>query len=221
MHQHQTMDNNNKINVLLADDHEVVRAGYCRLFEATPDITVVAEAEDGESAYRQYFKYQPDVLVMDISMPGIDGLEASRKILAKDRGAKILIFSVYENEVYLTRALDLGVLGYISKRSASQVMIDAVRKIASGTSYVGQEMMPYLVKSRNSEDGGPISTLSPREFEVFLLLADSKSVNEIAELLNLSPKTVGHHYTHLKNKLGISDIAGLTRLAIRHDLMNP
>ena len=212
--------NKNKINVLLADDHEVVRAGYCRLFEATPDINVVAEAEDGESAYRAYFEHQPDVLVMDISMPGIDGLEASRKILAKDKAAKILVFSVYENEVYLTRALDLGVLGYISKRSASQVMIEAVRQIASGTLYVGQEMMPYLVKARNAEDGDIMSALSPREFEVFLLLADSQSVNEIAQLLNLSPKTVGHHYTNLRNKLGINDISGLTRLAIRHGLMN-
>ena len=213
------MNNDNGINVLLADDHEVVRAGYCRLFEATPDITVVAEAENGESAYRSYFEHHPDVLVMDISMPGIDGLEASRKILAKDKAAKILVFSVYENEVYLKRALDLGVLGYISKRSASQVMIEAVRQIASGALFVGQEMMPYLVKSRNAEDGDTMSSLSPREFEVFLLLADSKSVNEIAQLLNLSPKTVGHHYTNLRNKLGVNDIAGLARLAIRHGLM--
>ena len=209
------------ISVLLVDDHEVVRSGYCRLLEATPDIRVVAEAEDGESAYKAFFEHQPDVLVMDISMPGIDGLEASRKILAKDKNAKILIFSVYENEVYLRRALDLGVLGYITKRSASQVMIDAIRQIASGTLYVGQEMMPFLVKTRDNEDGDPLSTLSPREFEVFLLLSDSKSVNEIAELLNLSPKTVGHHYTHLRNKLGINDIAGLTRLAIRQGLINP
>jgi len=212
--------NNKTINVLLADDHEVVRAGYCRLFEATHDITVVAEAKDGESACRLYCEHRPDVLVMDISMPGIDGLEASRKILARDEAAKILIFSVFENEVYLTRALDLGVLGYITKRSASQVMIEAVRQIATGSAYIGQEMMPYLVKARSTEDGDPISALSPREFEVFLLLADSKSVNEIADLLNLSPKTVGHHYTHLRSKLGINDIAGLTRLAIRHGLID-
>ena len=209
------------ISVLLTDDHEVVRAGYRRLLEATPGISVIAEATDGESACISYFEHHPDVLVMDLSMPGMGGLDASRRILAKDSSAKILVFSVYENEVFLTRALDLGVLGYISKRSASQVMIEAVRQVAQGTVFVGQELMPYLVKSRASTDDDPLSELSPREFEVFLLLADSKTVNDIAELLNLSPKTVGHHTTSIKNKLNVADITGLTRLAIRHNLMTP
>ncbi len=213
------MSNKNNISVLLVDDHEVVRAGYSRLLEATDGISVIAEATDGDTAYSEYFKHTPDVLVMDLSMPGIGGLEASRRILTKDKSAKILVFSVYENEVFLTRALDLGVLGYISKRSASQVMIEAVRQVAKGEVFVGQELMPYLVKARKLVDGDPLTELTPREFEVFLLLADSKSVSDVAELLNLSPKTVGHHTTSIKNKLNVSDIAGLTRLAIRLGLM--
>ncbi|VAW58038.1 Two-component transcriptional response regulator, LuxR family [hydrothermal vent metagenome] len=211
----------NEITVLLVDDHEVVRAGYSRLLEATEGISVIGEAQDGEAAYVAFFSCHPDVLIMDLSMPGIGGLEASRRILAKDKNAKILVFSVYENEVFLTRALDMGVLGYISKRSASQVMIEAVRKVAGGDVFVGQELVSYLVKTKASVDGDLLSALTPREFEVFLLLADSKSVVDIAELLSLSPKTVGHHTTSIKNKMNISDIAGLTRLAIRMDLMAP
>lgn len=214
------MNNNEVIKVFLVDDHEVVRAGYRRLLEATSGISVIAEAEDGETAYSRFFEYQPDVLVMDLSMPGMGGLEACRRILVKDKNAKILVFSVYENEVFLSRALDMGVLGYISKRSASQVMIEAIRKVADGESYVGQEMMPYLVKARTLTEKDPLSELTPREFEIFLLLADSKTVNQIGEMLNLSPKTVGHHCTSIKNKLDITDIAGLTRLAIRLELMS-
>lgn len=215
------MSNAEPIKVFLIDDHEVVRAGYRRLLEATPGISVIAEAVDGESAYQDYFEHQPDVLVMDLSMPGIGGLEASRRILNRDKSARILVFSVYENEVFLSRALDMGVLGYISKRSASQVMIEAVRRVAAGEIYVGQEMMTHLVKARTLAEADPLSQLTPREFEIFLLLADSKTVTQVSELLSLSPKTVGHHCTSIKNKLDVADIAGLTRLAIRLDLMAP
>jgi two-component system invasion response regulator UvrY len=206
--------------VLLADDHEVVRAGFHRLLESKSDIMVIAQASSGEEAYQAYLEHRPDVVVMDLTMPGMGGLEASRRILAQDDGARILVFSVHENEVLLSRALDLGVQGYISKRSASRVMIEAVRQVSAGRMYIGQEMMPCLVKRRATSETERIAGLTGREFEVFRLLVDSKSVNDIAGLLNLSPKTVGHHVTRIKTKLGISDIAGLTRLAIRLGLIS-
>ena len=208
------------IRVLLVDDHEVVRAGYRRLFESTDDIQVVAEATDGESAYQLYPECNPTVVVMDLTMPGTGGLDASRRILARDQNARILVFSVHENEVFLSRAMDLGILGYISKRNASRVMIEAVRCVARGEVFIGQEMMPHLLQRKQSEDGERIAGLSPREFEVFRLRADGKSVNEIAELLNVSPKTVGHHYTSVKQKLGAANAAELTRLAIRLGVIN-
>jgi two-component system invasion response regulator UvrY len=209
------------IKVLLADDHEVVRAGYRRLLESTDDIEVVAEATDGEAAYQLYFQFQPSVVVMDLTMPGSGGLDASRRILTRDNGARILVFSVHENEIFLNRALDLGILGYISKRSASRVMVEAVRCVARGEPFIGQEMIPFLVRRKDSAESGLIAGLSPREFEVFRLRAEGKSVNAIAELLNVSPKTVGHHNTRLKQKLGASNSAELTRLAIRLGLLTP
>lgn len=211
----------NIIRVLLVDDHEVVRSGYRRLFDSAGDIEVIAEATSGEEAYTLYMEHQPTVVVMDLSMPGSGGLDASRRILARDRDARILVFSVHENEVFLNRALDQGILGYISKRSASRVMVEAVRQVAAGEPFIGQEMMPFLVKRNASVDGELVSSLSPREFEVFRLRAEGLSVNDIAELLNVSPKTIGHHNTSLKQKLGAVNDAELTRLAIRLGVITP
>ena len=209
------------IDVLLVDDHEVVRAGYRRLFESTDDIEVVAEATNGEEAYALYLEHHPSVVVMDLTMPGIGGLDASRRILTRDREARILVFSVHENELFLNRALDQGILGYISKRSASRVMVEAVRQVAGGEPFIGQEMMPFLVKRKASADSQLVEALSPREFEVFRLRAEGLSVNAIAELLNVSPKTVGHHNTSVKQKLGAANDAELTRLAIRLGVVTP
>lgn len=209
------------IRVLLVDDHEVVRSGYRRLFDSTQDIEVIAEATSGEEAYSVYLEHQPTVVVMDLSMPGIGGLDASRRILIRDPDARILVFSVHENEVFLNRALDQGILGYISKRSASQVMVEAVRQVAASNPFIGQEMLPFLIKRKASVDSQLTSGLSPREFEVFRLRAEGMSVNDIAELLNVSPKTIGHHNTNLKQKLGAVNDAELTRLAIRIGVITP
>jgi two-component system invasion response regulator UvrY len=209
------------IRVLLVDDHEVVRAGYRRLFESSQDIQVIAEAASGEEAYSLYLQHRPSVVVMDLSMPGSGGLDASRRILARDREARILVFSVHENEVFLNRALDQGILGYISKRSASRVMVEAVRQVAAGEPYIGQEMLPFLLKRRASADSELVNGLSPREFEVFRLRAEGLSVNDIAQLLNVSPKTIGHHNTSLKQKLGAVNDAELTRMAIRLGVITP
>lgn len=206
------------IQVLLVDDHEVVRSGYRRLLENTPDIKVIAEAKSGEEAYSACLKHQPDVIVMDLSMPGIGGLEAIRKIRHRDKTARVLVFSMHESETFLARALEEGVLGYITKRSAAKVMIEAIRHVAQGRQFIGQEMQVFLSK----KEGSFLSeTLSPREFEIFLLLAAGKSVNDVAELLNLSSKTVGNHYTSIKNKLNIANASELTRLAIREGLLEP
>ena len=205
----------NTINVLLVDDYEIVRAGYHRLLENTEDIEIIAEADSGEDAYRIYTKLQPDVVVMDISMPGIGGLEAARKIRMYDHKARILVFSIHESEIFLKRTLDAGVLGYITKRSAAKVMVEAIRTVAQQQQFIGQEMQHFLKEPKSDK----FEQLSPREFEVFLLLAEGKSINEIAEVLILSSKTVGHHYTHLKKKLKISNIAELTRLAISNGFL--
>jgi two-component system invasion response regulator UvrY len=209
------------IQILLADDHEVVRSGFRRLLDGAPDLSVIAETASGEQACSYYLEYHPDVVVMDLSMPGIGGLEAARRILSHDPAARILVFSVHENEVMLSRSLDIGVLGYISKRSASRVMIEAVRHVAAGGVYIGQEMMSCMTKRSLTPNTNRLSGLSTREFEVFRLLAEGNSVNEIANILCISPKTAGHHVTAIKAKLGMANVTGLTRLAIRLGIVSP
>ena len=207
------------IKVLLADDHEVVRAGFKRLLENEGDIAVVAEAADGHQAYQSYVNSQPDVAVMDLTMPGLTGFEASRRILARDAQARILVFSVHETGAYLSQALRLGILGYISKRSASRVMVEAVRAVASGERYIGEELRRHLDDTGTLGDTKVIDRLTPREFEIFCHLAAGESVEDIARALNISPKTVGTHYTQLKKKLDAANVAELTLLAVRAGLV--
>jgi two-component system invasion response regulator UvrY len=207
------------INVQLVDDHAVVRSGFRRLLEDEADIAVVAESANGEQAYRDFFRAKPDVLVMDISMPGISGLEAASRILRRQPDAKILILSMHEDGVFPSRAIDLGIRGYISKSGVTDNLITALREIASGRVFI-EPLIAQKLSFQQVSGGDPVNKLTPREFEIFCLLAQGKTVMEIAGKLYISPKTAGAHRTSIMQKLDTSNVAELTLLAIRHGLIN-
>jgi two-component system invasion response regulator UvrY len=209
----------NKTTVLLVDDHELVRAGFRRLLEDGDKLVVVAEAGSGEQAVQDYMKYHPDVVVMDISMPGIGGIGAIERIIARSPEARILVLSVHEDGVFTSRALQAGAKGFIPKRSAPEEMIKAVEQVAQGKIFIDPEIAQLIALQKVTGSGSIIDALSQREFEVFSLLAEGKTVNDIADILNLSPKTVGTHHTNVKQKLNVSNSAELARLAIRSGLL--
>jgi len=209
----------NKITVLLVDDHELVRAGFCRLLEDGDQFTVIAEANSGEQAVQEYAKVHPDVVVMDISMPGIGGIGAIERIIARHSDARILVLSVHEDSVFTTRALQAGAKGFIPKRSAPEEMLKAVEQVSQGKMCIDPAIAQQIAMQKLTGSENVIDVLSQREFEVFRLLAEGRSVNEIAEILSLSPKTVGTHHTSIKQKLDVTNSAELARLAIRSGLL--
>ncbi len=208
---------NDPIRVLLVDDHPVVRAGFRRLLEVNTGV-VVAEVDNGEEAVHLYKETAPDVVVLDLSMPGIGGLETARRILTHDAEARILVFSVHDNEAMLSRALQAGVLGYLTKQSAPSILIDAVRAVAEGKMYIDPDLVG---RALGGGRGGLLERLTPREFEVFRLLAEGHSVNEIAGILSISPKTAGVHHTRIMHKLEVTTSVQLVRLALRHGIITP
>ena len=207
------------IEVLLVDDHAVVREGYRRLLEQTDDIRVLAEAGNGEDAYRLFCELRPALVVMDISLPRISGIEVTRRMMAREPGARILVFSMHEDVVFASRALAAGARGYVAKSAAPEVLVEAIRRIAVGRSYVDHAMAEKLALQRVGSEPDPVSVLTEREFEVFRLLAQGQAVAEIAVILNLTAKTVANHQSALRQKLGIDNAAQLVRLAARHGLI--
>lgn len=208
-----------KIRVMLVDDHAVVRVGFRMLLSASPDIEVVAEAGSGEVAYQSYPEVKPDLVIMDLSMPGIGGIETVRRLLARDRDARVLVLSAYEDTAHAKRVLRAGALGYVSKRTAPEALIEAVRAIAAGRAYLAADMAQKLAVEDFSGSPGGVEALSEREFAVFLQLARGQSVNQIAEVLSLSPNTVGTHLYKIKQKLGAGNQAELTLIAVRNGLI--
>ena len=207
------------INVMLVDDHVVVRFGFRMLLEATDDIKVVAEAESAEIAYQQILVTKPDVIVMDISLGGTMGVEATKRILARDKLARVLGLSSHEDPSYVRYMLKAGALGYLSKRSAPDELIQAIRQVSEGRMYIDSHVSQRMALEEFNGEKSPIEILSEREFGVFIQLAKGQSVNQIAELLNISPRTVGTHLYNVKQKLAVANQAELTLIAVRHGLI--
>lgn len=205
--------------VLLTDDHTVVRSGLRRLLEQHDGISVVAEAESGEQAYQLFSEVMPDVLVMDMSMPGIGGLEALRRILARHNKAKIIIFSMHENATFASQALTAGAIGYVTKSGDTNDLVEAVRAAATGKRYLSPEMAQKIALQSMTGDDNPAQKLTVREFEVFRLLAEGKVTEEVAKVLNIGQKTAANYQTMLKQKLDVSSPVDLVRLAIKHGVI--
>ncbi|MCB5186942.1 response regulator transcription factor [Methylobacillus caricis] len=207
------------IRVMLVDDHEVVRSGLRRLLEQSDGIDVIIEADSGEQAYQLYGEHLPDVVVMDMSMPGMGGLEALRRIVARYSQARVVIFSMHENAAFASQALSSGARAYVAKSGAADDLVQAVREVSVGKGYLSSGIAQKIALQSLSGDDDPTRLLSAREFEVFRLLAEGHGIEEIATILKISQKTVANYQTLLKQKLGISSPIELVRLAIRHGLI--
>lgn len=209
-----------KINVLLVDDHAVVRAGYKTYLSLTEDIGEIYEADRGELACQLFIQHNPDVVLLDLSMPGIGGFETIKRLLNRDPHCKIIIFSMYNESIYVSRAIKAGAKGYITKNSMPDTLITAVRRVAQGGTYIETELAQQMVISITSgNDTDKIKLLSPREFDIFCLLANGYTTRQIAEKLCLGYKTVCNHGTAIKEKLGITTTAEMTLLALRERLI--
>lgn len=209
------------LRVMLVDDHAVVRMGFRLLLESDPGVQVCAEADSGEAALKCYAEVQPDVVIMDVSMPGMGGIEAVSRLVAKDPAARVLVLSAHEDTVHPKRLLKAGALGYLSKRTAADELLKALRQVAEGRNYIDPVLAQQLAVQQFSGDRSPVEVLSEREFEVFMQLARGQSVNRIAETLFLSPRTVGTHLYNIKQKLGAENAAELALIAMRNGLLAP
>jgi two-component system invasion response regulator UvrY len=206
--------------VLLVDDHAVVRMGFRLLLQSVADVSVIAEADSGEAACQLYLEHNPDVVVMDLAMPGMGGLEALRRIRARHPQAQVLTLSAQDDPMHARRALQEGALGFLSKRSAPEALLEAVTVVAAGRRYIDPVLAQKLALAEfDGAAKSPVERLSEREFEVFVRLAGGATVQRIAQDLNLSASTIGTHLYNIKQKLGVVNQSELTLIAIRHGLI--
>ncbi len=211
------------IRVLLADDHTLVRAGFRRLIQDLENVEVVAEAENGREALRLAQEHQPDMILLDIAMPGLNGLEVAARVREQFPQVRVLMLSMYLNEEYVWQALRAGASGYLLKDSADSELEIAIRAVAQGETYLSPPVSKQVISdymTRADSEPHSLSRLTPRQREVLQLIAEGHSTKEIAFLLQVSVKTVETHRTELMERLSIYDVAGLVRYAIRVGLVS-
>ena len=201
------------ITVLLVDDHAVVREGYRRLLERDAAIQVIGEASNSVEAYERAAALEPQVIVMDIALPGVSGIEAMRRILARRPQQCVLMFSMYDDAIFPSRALEAGARGYVSKASAPEVLVDAISAVARGERYLSPDVQKLIAQHTSTEAKAAVNTLTAREFEVLRLLAQGETVKHIGEKLGLSEKTVANHQSAIREKLGARNSVQLARVA--------
>jgi DNA-binding NarL/FixJ family response regulator len=211
------------IKIFLADDHAVVRDGLNALLDAQSDLSVIGTAANGREAVQQVHQLNPDVVVMDVTMPELNGIEATYQICRNQPEIKVVILSMHGNTEHIVRALQVGACGYLLKDSAGMEVAQAVRSVATGQRYLSQKISDkvidaYVRQYDGCPDTAPLDRLSPRERETMQLVVEGKSTNEIAEILFLSPKTIETYRSRLMQKLDIHDLPSLVKFAIQHGL---
>jgi two-component system, NarL family, invasion response regulator UvrY len=209
------------VRVLLVDDHAVVREGYRTLLEKHEGLQVVGEASDAAAAYQVYKDLQPDVVVMDISMPGRGGIDAIEHIRRWDAHARVLVFSMHAHGAYALQAFRAGARGYVTKSSPPELLVSAVRDVADGRIAICPEISELLALNQLQEEKTRLEDLSPREFEIFRMILDARSTDEIASALNVSRKTVANYHYAIKSKLGAASDIELLYYGLRQGLVAP
>jgi len=212
------------ISVLLADDHAIVRDGLRLLLEAQPDIRVVGDADDGREAVRQTLQLCPDVAIIDIAMPNLNGIEAARQIHEACPCVQVIVLSMHSTSEHIFQALQAGARGYLLKESAGAEVVAAIRAVQAGRRYLSQKISNQAIDDylrRREAATGPLDRLSPREWEVLQLVVEGKSSAEIADMLCLSPKTVETYRSRLMRKLGLDNLPDLVKFAVQHGLTPP
>ncbi len=204
-----------KVTIVLVDDHAVVRAGVRRLLEQEAIFDVIGEADSWEKAYQIYGELKPDVMVMDLSMPGMGGLEAIRRILMRHERARILVLTMHEDLSFANQALKLGAKGYLIKNTLGDDLVKSIQTVSRGEVFLSDEIAKKMAMQSISGDQDPIHELSAREFEIFRLLAEGLEIDAIAATLNISSKTVSNYQTMIKQKLNINTPVELIRYAIK------